>query len=50
MIHFRHLQTFPKIPKMGQKFQSRDKVLKSESTEEVTTIHEKFPATAASRA
>jgi len=38
MIHFTHLQTFPKIPKsrkipkMGQKFQSRDKISKREST------------------
>jgi len=31
MIHFRHFQTFRKILKMGQKFQSRDKIAISES-------------------
>ena len=32
MIHFRHFQTFPKIHKKGQKFQSRDNTPKSENT------------------
>jgi len=32
MIRFTHFQTFPKIPKKGQKFQSRDKIPKCEST------------------
>jgi len=32
MIHFTQFQTFPKILKKGQKFQSRDKIPKSEST------------------
>jgi len=32
MIHFTHFQTFPKIPKKVKKFQSRDKIPKSEST------------------
>jgi len=32
MIYFRNLQTFPKIPKNVQKFQSRDKIHKIEST------------------
>ena len=31
-VHFTHFHTSPKIPKKGQKFQSRDKIPKSEST------------------
>ena len=32
MIHFTHFQTFLKIPEKGLKFQSKDKIPKSEST------------------
>jgi len=32
MVHFKHFHTFPKIPEKDQKFQSRNKISKSEST------------------
>jgi len=39
MHQFRHFQTFLKIPEKGQKFQSKDKTSKSESTGKHWQVH-----------
>ena len=36
---FTHFQTFPKFSKTGQKFQSRDKIPKAESTVRKPQLH-----------